>query len=226
VRGIPAAIAAALIFWVAAFTGRAHAEPIGPACAAYDLPHALFDDDDDEEREEKPRKARAKSESRIEKKQDKPIPRGAKMRCGVPVWPNLDGLVAACRASGWSSPGLTSPAVDRLVDAGLFSRGDFSGVRIRFCGTARARGFTPDGGNIFLSSSVAKKGQVQLAALIAHEMIHIKQYRRMGDSETRCAYARASLKCNHCSNASHPMERPAYAMERKAGERLRALARR
>jgi hypothetical protein len=196
------------------------------ACSVNDLPQALFDDDDDGDKDrgtQKPWRAESKQK---EKAAGKPIPRGAKMRCGIPVWPNLDGLVAACRASGWSSPGLTSPAVDRLVDAGLFGRGDFSGVRIRFCGTARARGFTPDGRNIFLSSSVAKKGQVQIAALIAHEMVHIKQYRRMGDSETRCAYARASLKCNHCSNASHPMERPAYAMERKAGGRLRALTRR
>lgn len=195
-----AALAAIVMCWLAV-PGASRDRPV---CAAADLPLRVSAPDDDQQQKK---------------------PRRGKLRCGVPVGKNFDGMVSSCRAGGGSSPKLTDTAIARLVETGLFERAEFAGVRIRFCSTRRARGFAPDQRSIFLALHIAKD-PFEVAALIAHEMVHIRQYRRIGDEEMRCAYAKASFSCNDCSSATHALEAPAYAMERRAREKLRAQARR
>lgn len=100
-----------------------------------------------------------------------------------------------------------------LVDKNLLAESDFSGVDIRWCSLRSAEGMSPDENKIFLDVHRKTEDPVDAAVLIAHEMTHIGQYRRLGAARFKCDYSRMYLACRGCQDNRHPLEREAYARE-------------
>jgi len=104
-------------------------------------------------------------------------------------------------------------AVSTLVDSGLFRRNEFGGVQIRWCPLSGAHGMAPDRGRVYLDTGGMNDNTTNIAALIAHEMTHVRQYRRMGTDEFKCEYSRKYVECQGCQDERHSLEREAYAYE-------------
>lgn len=111
-------------------------------------------------------------------------------------------------------------AVADLVDSGLFTKSEFGGVQIRWCPLQGAHGMAPDRGRVYIDTSVKGDDPSNIAALLAHEMTHIRQYRRMGTDQFKCEYTRKFLACNGCQDDKHSMEREAYDFEEKVFDAL------
>lgn len=111
-------------------------------------------------------------------------------------------------------------AIATLTDAGLFKKDEFGGVQIRWCPLSGAHGMAPDRGRIYLDIGSINDNPANIAALLAHEMTHIRQYRRMGTDEFKCEYSRKFVECQGCQDERHALEREAYGFENRVYERL------
>lgn len=131
------------------------------------------------------------------------------------------------RCSNWDGrtedQHLIQQAAQSLVNAGLFAPNEFQGVQIRWCPLSGAHGMAPDRGRIYLDTAAKNDNPINLAALLAHEMFHIRQYRAMGTDKFKCEYSRKYVECSGCQDDRHSMERDAYAFESAAYERLTSL---
>lgn len=116
-----------------------------------------------------------------------------------------------------------SGAIGRLVDAGFFTPTDFTRVAIGWCPLARAIGFTPDAGRIVIDVGL-KGGSVDLIAeVLAHEMIHVRQFSELGARGFKCHYINAFLSCGACQDRAHDLEAEAYRFQDKVREHLLRL---
>ena len=59
-----------------------------------------------------------------------------------------------------------------------------------------------------------------IAALLAHEMKHVQQYRILTTDRFKCDYARHMVECGMCQDRRHPMEREAYEFQDAIKARL------
>lgn len=90
---------------------------------------------------------------------------------------------------------LLEDAKKALVFMGFFSKADFSNVKIKWCDLKNiAGGMAPDRDRIMIDSSYLNSPVTSLIPLLAHEMKHIQQYRRMGSSRFKCKYTKQALK--------------------------------
>jgi hypothetical protein len=78
----------------------------------------------------------------------------------------------------------------------------------------------PDRGRIYLDTSRKGDALEDIAVLLAHEMAHIIQYRRMGTDNFKCEYSRKYVECGGCQDNGHALEREAYAFENEVAQRL------
>ncbi len=135
----------------------------------------------------------------------------------------MDPMTARC--SNWENrledQYLIADAIALLVSAGFNNFNYYNSVAIRWCPlTPGTKGIAPHRGRLYLDSS-QKNGRISvLASLIAHEMKHIDQYRRLGSERFKCKYAQEFIRCGFCQTDNHPLENEAYAYESMVYDRL------
>jgi hypothetical protein len=111
-------------------------------------------------------------------------------------------------------------AVLRLLGAGLAERAEFEGVALAFCPLPGAVGMAPAPDAIFLDPALLDRPR-EIAAILAHELEHIRQFRRMQEGAFECSYARHFIACDGCQDEGHPLEAEADAAEARARRALR-----
>jgi hypothetical protein len=131
------------------------------------------------------------------------------------------------RCANWDGRMEYMTAVNRskqmLIDAGVATTKDFEGVKIRWCPLTGAHGMAPDRGMILLDTRYRGEPIEELAALLAHELKHIMQYRKMGSNAFKCAYSREYVECGGCQGRGHRLERQAYEFEDEAYRKVQKL---
>lgn len=129
-----------------------------------------------------------------------------------------------CPADGTAAPAPDRylEARDKLIEEGFYSADDFSGIDIRWCPLTSALGFTRDAGHIILASGLAQGSADLVAEVLAHEMVHARQFRERGADGFRCDYVSAYIACAGCQDRGHALEAEAYALQDTVRERLHA----
>ncbi len=136
---------------------------------------------------------------------------------------NFEAIVGVVRAScsRFSSQSFSSSnqsridqAKRRLIDLGVISQSEFSGISVQWCqGSFNGYGITPGPTEIFLNTELLSQTTDDIALTLAHEMHHVRQYRSMGAGPFKCNYSQQFIQCGGCQDNSHPMEREAYQFE-------------
>jgi len=113
-------------------------------------------------------------------------------------------------------------AKDALIAIGVFNRRDFDGVQVRWCAQLGdfAYGMVPSANKILLHPDAKSDGTKGLAALLAHEMHHIQQYRTWGSGGFRCRYS-VQLASGKGFERANAVEAPAYNFEDEVKAKLR-----
>jgi hypothetical protein len=132
--------------------------------------------------------------------------------CGQ-IFENTTGsAVAAC--SNWDGrlddQHIIQNAVQALIARGFLSPADFAGVEMRWCPHFVGEGIAPRQNRIYLHADKKQLPFPKLANLLAHEIFHITQYRRMGGSNFACTYSQQFVACGGCQDERHPLEKEAY----------------
>lgn len=142
--------------------------------------------------------------------------------CTVPYQTITNAVIAHC--SNWDGrlddQHLIENAKEILIANRVFHPNDFNGIQIRWCPLTGAHGMAPDRGRIYLDTPGKQDSPEDLAVLLAHEMAHIIQYRRMGSDNFKCEYSRNYVDCGFCQNESHALEREAYQFQENVSNRL------
>ena len=141
--------------------------------------------------------------------------------CAAPFQAVTGAVIARC--SNWSGrmqdSHLIRQAADLLVSRGLMARDELSGVQVRWCQLNGAHGMAPDRGRIYLDASL--KGDLfSTASTLAHELVHVRQYRRMGTDTFKCKYSQAFVACSGCQDRRNPFEREAYDFQERVEAQL------
>jgi hypothetical protein len=130
--------------------------------------------------------------------------------------------VQHCAWGASSDHGHSSLLISLLVRTGVFRASEFDGVRILWCPLGgRTSGTAVNAGLVYLDSSTRSLRAAQAAALLAHEMVHVRQYRRFGSDGFLSAYRHGRVRCRCCMGAGHWMEREAFAVEARVRRALR-----
>lgn len=108
-----------------------------------------------------------------------------------------------------------------LIRAGLVDAREFDGLQIRFC-PINGEGLAAERGRIYLNPSMISSDNVNLASLLGHEMIHIRQYRNGGSDNFKCNYSRKFVECGGCQDRRHSMEDEAYSWQDANFSRIHA----
>ena len=109
----------------------------------------------------------------------------------------------------------------RLLDLGVTSDAELSGVTIRWCqGNFSGYGITPGPSEIFLNQVLFNRPLDDIALTLAHELHHIRQFRSMRAGPFKCNYAQQFMQCGGCQDQRHPMEREAYQFEAAVAEKM------
>jgi len=143
--------------------------------------------------------------------------------CGVVYQSVTQGVIAYCsnHTGRMGSRDKISEGQTALENIGLFLHDEFRGVDIRVCPLSRGtEGIAPDRGVIYVDPDGVGSDPVKLGSLIAHEMTHIRQYRRDGTDKFKCEYSQAYVDCTFCQSDKNKYEREAYAKEREAQTKL------
>jgi hypothetical protein len=116
-------------------------------------------------------------------------------------------------------------AKDRLAKLGIVTHAELATTSIRWCqGDFLGMGITPAPNEILLNRALISRGTDDIAATIAHEVFHVRQFRSMGEIPFKCNYIQHYIACGGCQNKSHPMERDAYDFEALIADRLIATS--
>ena len=142
---------------------------------------------------------------------------------------NFEFVVGAVRAScnrlasqaTSTDAALLERAKATLYTAGVAAPGEFSGVAVRWCeGDFQGLGITPEENLIILNRTLKSRSESDIALTLAHELMHIRQYRQMGSGQFKCKYSQEFITCGACQDERHAMEREAYGFEAWAAEKL------
>ena len=159
---------------------------------------------------------------RLEEGVTETVKRPFTVACTIPYQTLTSAVIAKC--SNWGGrlddQHIIQQAKQRLINAGIFSAHEFNGVQIRWCPLYGAHGMAPDRGRIYLDTSAKNDDPNALSALLAHEMKHVQQYRRMGTDNFKCDYSKKYTACGGCQDRGHPLEREAYDFESNVYNRL------
>ena len=118
------------------------------------------------------------------------------------------------------APELLDEARAKLIDAGFYRAADFDRIDIRWCPLTNALGFTRDAEHIVLASGLALGSADLVAEVLAHEMVHVRQFRERGADAFRCDYVNAFIACAGCQDRGHALEAEAYTLQDVVRERL------
>ncbi len=124
----------------------------------------------------------------------------------------ITGIVFG-RCSNWDGrrddQHLILQATKTLQSAGVIQANELNGVQVRWCPLQGADGMAPDRGRIYLH--VGLKGNLfDTASTLAHEIVHLRQYRNTGTDRFKCEYSREYTGCGGCQDRRNPFEREAY----------------
>lgn len=129
-----------------------------------------------------------------------------------------------------------------LTDMGIYSRSDFEGVTVTFCGAISggyAAGMVPSPGQILLERDLKNTPPLNdawaydnssdpsgggITATLAHEMVHIKQIRNNGYDGFACGYSGEMLK-HGGSGEGNTFEKEAYDKARQVNNLLKGYVR-
>jgi hypothetical protein len=110
-----------------------------------------------------------------------------------------------------------------LVALGAFSETEFQNIAIRFCNLPGGDGFTPNPNKILLSDRLYSADPRHLAAILAHEMHHIRQHREWGYQKFACRYGQQLFQ-GHGFRERNDVERPAYEFEEAIRDQINKSA--
>lgn len=143
--------------------------------------------------------------------------------CAVPFQAITGAVIARC--SNWDGrlerQELISAAVQRLIAIRAISGDELNGVQVRWCPLSGAHGMAPDRGRIYLDTSL-QGNPFATASTLAHEIMHIRQYRRAGSDRFKCEYSRQYAECGGCQDNRNSFEREAYEFENSIRPQLAA----
>jgi hypothetical protein len=141
--------------------------------------------------------------------------------CSAPFQAITGVVIAQC--SNWDgrteNQHLIANAINQLQSVGILSPGELNGVQVRWCPLSGAHGMAPDRGRIYLDTSLQGNAYAT-ASTLAHEITHIRQYRRMGTDRFKCDYSRQYAECGGCQDRRNSFEREAYDCEASIQGRL------
>lgn len=137
---------------------------------------------------------------------------------------DLIALMVVARCSVYQAPPAAAAALDaavaRLRDTGLASDADIGDSQIAFCPLAAGTGMVPAPGQLYLDDGLIGLSRDGLAEILAHELEHIRQFKRLGTREFKCEYVRDMLACGGCQDRGHALEAEAYKHQDAVRERL------
>lgn len=111
---------------------------------------------------------------------------------------------------------LVEAAKSQLFRNGLATRKEFDGVQIRFCfAIALGAGMVPRKDLILLTNNAKSASPVSLAVLLAHELVHIRQFRSMGSDKFGCEYGHEIFE-GRGTGESNRLEKEAYSFQDRA----------
>lgn len=116
-------------------------------------------------------------------------------------------------ATSCAADGKLEDAKELLIWANVFPRSAFDGVSIRRCSMPGA-GYTPSGSTVYVNRGLGDRGSVET---LAHEMVHINQFRTFGYEGFGCRYI--DYGC-HPFKDSCAIEDPAYGFESTVPSKL------
>lgn len=157
--------------------------------------------------------------------------KAATLVCTIPNQIALQTISTRCNfqsiAQSTSDKTVIDAAKKLLVDNQLVPESEFSGVNIAFCEFGHGAGVAPDRDTVFLhpvyrTSGLRPQQLIPLAALMAHEMMHVHQYRVWGTDKFKCDYARQMAECGLCQDRSNSIERTAFEEEDRVRAALKA----
>ncbi len=123
-------------------------------------------------------------------------------------------------SSGQGSETGFGAAIDRLIEAGFFSSAEFAELTVQWCPLTQAMGFTPNASQIYIDSGLRQGSIDLLAEVLAHEMVHIRQFHQLGARGFKCTYVSAFLSCGGCQTRAHVLEEEAYRFQDTVRERF------
>ena len=138
--------------------------------------------------------------------------------CAVPFIVYTNGVYA----STVGSPSYTNYRVKSfLVEKGFFNSSDFNNVTILFSSSlaGQAEGMVPAPNTILIDSACRNSSLSKLIPLIAHEMVHVLQIRRMGYERFACTYSENITRLGDAAfYERNPIEREAYELQRSVDQ--------
>jgi hypothetical protein len=141
--------------------------------------------------------------------------------CAAPFQAVTGAVIARC--SNWdgrtNDQHFIQDAVRVLVSAGIIQTNELNGVQVRWCPLQGAHGMAPDRGRIYLDTGL-KGNLFSTASTLAHEVVHIRQYRSAGTDRFKCDYSRQYTECGGCQDRRNRFEREAYDFEDQIRLRL------
>lgn len=112
---------------------------------------------------------------------------------------------------------LLNAAKDAVIRAGAIQPEEFNNVHVRWC-QIWGHGLAPDRDTVCINEGYLRDNNLMETAItLAHEMFHIRQYRRGTTDQFKCDYARQFVECAGCQDQGLPLEAEAYAFENQVG---------
>ena len=126
----------------------------------------------------------------------------------------ISSIEASCSIGSLGGRGALPDAKKYLVRNNYFTNNDFNGLTIKWCSLVDwgAAGMVTSPSTIILGREFRHKKAEYLIPLLGHEMVHIKQIKRMGFNRWSCEYGNQILKGNKWSKRNY-LEKEAYNYE-------------
>jgi hypothetical protein len=125
------------------------------------------------------------------------IEKVSRSACGLPHQVTLQYNSSVCGFAPSSASDITKidAAKQLLIKYGLVKNEEFGEVQIFFCDKVHGGGIVPDRDLVYINSMYRQADVKSLAVLLAHEMTHVRQYRREGTDNFKCNYTRQVGDC-------------------------------
>lgn len=148
------------------------------------------------------------------------VARALTRSCSAPFDLLVQPLLDYCDTWGGrdEDAALIADARETLIRLGITDATLFDGVTLSWCPLERVNGMAPRFDRVLLNPAY-KARPVDLVALLGHEMVHIRQYREMGEEAFRCRYGQ-DIANGRGMQRANPLERDAYEEEDRIRARL------
>jgi hypothetical protein len=148
----------------------------------------------------------------------KNVERQLNVSCAAAFQVINQAVIAHQGTYGAGSERMLNHAKQILIDLRLFSESEFENVTIRWARLI-GEGQTPDRNTVLISENY-QNDLFSTTSILAHEMIHVRQYRRLTTDEFKCRYSRLFLRCIGCQDNRHDLEAEAYAFNEQTNQMI------